>query len=135
MSQYGDGDYCPVWEETSPKARRPHKCHACGETIPVGTVYSRTFYVFDGDAHTTKRCPRCQLIYEHLSARIRSEGDVEEFCDAELKCGHEYTERWREEPSAALAALAFWRPGDPLPSPEDLSPGRDEATERKGEPR
>lgn len=115
MSQYGDGDYCPVWEESNPKARKPHKCHACGETIPVGTVYSRTFHVFDGKAYTTKRCPRCQVIFEHLSARISKEGDDEEFCDAKLNCGHEYKERWGEPPSEALAALAFWRPGDPLP--------------------
>ena len=115
MSQYGDGDYCPVWEESSPKARVEHKCDACGETIPRGTVYSRTFYVFDGDANVTKRCPRCQVIFKHLDSRIKDHGDDEEFCDQELNCGHEYGERWGTEPPEEIAALAFWRPGDPLP--------------------
>jgi hypothetical protein len=40
----------------------------------------------------------------------------DEYCDPELNCGHEYEERWKESPPPEIAALAFWLPGDPLPS-------------------
>lgn len=115
MSQYGDGDCASVYDEETRKARKPHKCGACREAIPPGQVYHRTFIVFDGEPEVFLRCARCQVIYEHLSKRIRDEGAYEEFCDLRLNCGHTYEDRWQEAPPAWLAALAFWRPGDPLP--------------------
>ena len=116
MSQYGDGDYCEVSDHSVRTARKVHHCHACGEAIRPGDTYGRTFYVFDGDAHTVKRCVRCEAIYNHLSTRMREEGEPEEFCDERLDCGHEYEENWDEPPPEHIAALAFWLPGDPLPS-------------------
>lgn len=113
MSQYGDGDYCPVWSDRWVTARKEHRCAACGETIAPSHRYHVTFYVFDGSAHQTKRCERCETIFAHLSDRME---DPEEFCDERLACGHEYRERWGEEPPPEIAALAFWLPGDPLPS-------------------
>ena len=133
MSQYGDGDYCSVFQERWVKAKKHHRCHACGEDVAPGACYHVTFSVFDGTADTTKRCARCQAIFEHLSARMRVEGDAEEFCDAELNCGHEYKERWREEPPAEIAALAFWRPGDPVP--EKPAPKPRQGSVPDGEPR
>lgn len=115
MSQYGDGDSCSVFEESWRTAKKDHKCSACREVIRPGQRYHYTFSVFDGDSDVNKRCERCQIIFAHLSARIRKEGDAEEFCDAALNCGHTYVERWEEAPPEWLAALAFWRPGDPLP--------------------
>ena len=116
MSQYGDGDGCAsVTDNEWRTARKDHTCSACREKIAPGQRYHRTFFVFDGEPYTFKRCERCQAIYEHLSARIRVEGETEEFCDDRLNCGHSYTDRWDEPPPDAIAALAFWRPGDPLP--------------------
>jgi len=115
MSEFGEGDYCPVWEESWRTARKDHNCHACQETIHPGHRYHYTFIVYDGSPDVTKRCERCQLIFEHLSARIRDEGDDEEFCNPTLSCGHEYKNRWGEAPPEWLSALAFWLPGDPLP--------------------
>jgi len=121
MSQYGDGEYCTVQTTNERVARKEHTCSACDEVIPVGQKYAAVFIVFDGEPYVYKRCARCQIIYEHLRARIRDEGDYDEFCDEQLACGHEYQKRWGEPPSEALAALAFWRPGDPLPAMKDLS--------------
>jgi hypothetical protein len=115
MSQYGDGDYCAVYDEEWRAARKDHVCSACDETIAAGHRYHRTFTVFEGLPGVTLRCERCQAIFEHLNARICREGDSEEFCDAELNCGHEYKERWGEPPPEGIAALAFWRPGDKMP--------------------
>lgn len=117
MSQYGDGDPAAVYETEWRKARKEHTCDACSESIRPGARYLRTFVVHDGNAYSIRRCERCQAIHAHLSARIRAEGDSEEFCDDELNCGHDYRDRWDEEPPEEIAALAFWRPGDPLPNP------------------
>lgn len=117
MSQYGDGDYCDLVKERTQVARKPHKCAACHETIQPGQKYTYIFSRFYGANYITKRCERCQAIYDHLSERIANEGDCEEFCDAELNCGHPYEERWDEPPPEHIAALAFWLPGDPLPEP------------------
>lgn len=115
MSQYGDGDTCSVWSDRWLRAKKEHRCHACHEPIKPGHRYHVTFSVFDGNADTTKRCERCQAIFEHLSGRMVNEGDNEEYCDHRLACGHEYKERWDEEPPPEIAALAFWLPGDPVP--------------------
>jgi len=115
MSQYGDGDNADVWDVTQRKARKPHKCDACHEPIAPGRTYTRTACLFDGSWDTWIRCERCQAIFVHLSALIAKWGEEEEFCDAALNCGHEYRERWREDPPPEIAALAFWLPGEPLP--------------------
>lgn len=134
MSQYGDGDYCSVWQDRWVTARKEHTCKACAETILPGHRYHTTFYIFDGEPHTTNRCERCETIFEHLSGRMVD--DPEEFCDERLACGHEYEERWREPPPEHIAALAFWLPGEPLPvqvvakSDEPVRP--DDATETRG---
>lgn len=113
MSEYGEGDYCDVWQERVHTARKEHMCAACHETIRPGDTYHRTFSVFDGNPDTVIRCARCQTIFEHLSTRIQDEGERgEEYCNPTLNCGHEYTERWNEEPPPEIAALAFALPGE-----------------------
>jgi len=117
MSQYGDDDGGTDVYPTSHThtARKEHKCSACHETIRPGDRYTVVFWVYDKMPHQVKRCARCEVIFQHLSARIADEGAYEEFCDQQLKCGHEYADRWEMPPPEWLAALAFWRPGDPLP--------------------
>lgn len=116
MSEYGDGGYVSVSRTEKRRARIAHTCHACREEIRPGQLYYSTFYVFDGNPHSFARCERCEAIYDHLSERLRKEGDPEEYCNDRLNCGHEYKERWNEEPPPQIAALAFWIPGDPLPT-------------------
>lgn len=115
MSQFGDGDCASVASTEWRTARKEHRCHACREKIRPGQKYHYTFVVFDGAPDVTKRCERCQAIFAHLNERICKEGDTEEFCDDSLNCGHTYQQRWDEPPPEWLAALALWRPGDPLP--------------------
>ena len=97
MSQYGD-EPCTHYEMRERVARKEHVCCACGEKIIPGMKYGYVFLIHDGDTYTYKRCPRCQMIFVHLSAKIRGEGDYEEFCDERLNCGHGYEENWDEPP-------------------------------------
>ena len=59
MSHSCDDTY-DVYDETFPRARKEHTCHACKATIRVGDKYARIAIVWDGEAETVKRCVRCQ---------------------------------------------------------------------------
>lgn len=41
------------------KARKPHVCTWCGETIEAGEDYERTRFVFEGDPMTNKMHMEC----------------------------------------------------------------------------
>ncbi len=115
MSQYGDDEYVSVSSDEWRKARKEHRCDACHEAILPSHRYHRTWFIFDGNPHVYVRCARCQAIHAHLRAKINESGECDEYCDDQLNCGHEYRERWNEDPPPEIAALAFWRPGDPMP--------------------
>ncbi len=110
MSHSVDEHYS-VYSETRRRARKPHTCAACNETISPGRTYHVIFIAFDGDIETLKRCERCQVIHLHL----RKLGAGEDMWPAErLDCGEEYKEHWGKEPPPWLAALAFSLPGEAL---------------------
>lgn len=110
MSHSVDERYA-VYDERPSKARKPHECDACDEPIRAGDTYTRVRWIFDGSANGVKRCARCQFLHEFL----RSHGDGDMWPAERLDCGEEYEEHWGREPAPYIAALAFWRPGDPLP--------------------
>ncbi len=119
MSRSCDETY-EVYDERLVRARKPHTCDACTETIPPGVFYTRIGTVFDGDVDSFKRCMRCQTIHEHL----RTLGDGEMWPDERLNCGEEYRAHWGVEPPPEIAALAFLGPADVLPPLKPCSPGR-----------
>lgn len=86
------------------KARKQHKCRACGETIPAGHRYERHSSLFDGQWYSCKRCLRCVAIFEHLQSR---ETGWDCGPDWELNCGHTYEEMHGEPPPEEIARLAF----------------------------
>lgn len=110
MSHYAEEHYA-VYDERARKARKAHVCCACKEEIPPGAVYTRVFILFDHEKETVKRCARCQLMHEHL----RGLGD-DTWPAEKLDCGQSYEGEWDVAPPDWLQALAFWRPGDPLPA-------------------
>lgn len=93
------------------RARKPHTCRACAEAIEVGDTYHVTTLLnesgcrYDRYVETVKHCARC---YSMIEALWRRGVKVVAFG---LDCG----EVW-ESPPEEVAALAFWRPGDVLPS-------------------
>lgn len=52
-------DPCDVWKVSRPKARKAHRCAACGGTIAPGTQYVRLFTLFDGEARDDASCAEC----------------------------------------------------------------------------
>ena len=112
MSSWGDEPVSATTHKTV-RARKPHRCGACGETIQPGHLYTRESWEFDGTAGTDKRCQRCELIYQHLLCRTEQDRTRwEQGVDPQLACGHDYAEAWDEEPPPAIAALAFALPGE-----------------------
>lgn len=115
MSQSCDGR-ADIFSAVRLKARKVHRCAACELSIRKGDTYVKESSLYESHWSNTKRCERCDLIFEHLVTMCRAHGDSDEWPDPQLDCGHEYRERWDVDPPAWLAALAFWLPGDPLPS-------------------
>lgn len=109
MSCYVDEEGEPesVHRETWPRARREHKCCACGETIRCGDRHKRTFVVFEGDAETYRHCLRCAAIYRAL---CRTTGE-DEYIEYRLNCGHTWEET-RGECPPEIARLAFMTPDE-----------------------
>jgi len=101
-----------VYDERTFRANKPHTCDACGVEIPERHHYTRVFMLFDGSKEHLKRCARCQLLHEHLRALCEP---GEQWPDERLNCGLRYEDEWGDVPPE-IAALAFWRPGDPLPA-------------------
>jgi len=97
-----------VYKESRRKARKPHGCHACGETIRNGDSYTVASIVFDGSARSVKRCARCQVLHEHL----RELGAMYDMWPNErLACGILYEDEWGRVPDD-VARLAFALPGE-----------------------
>lgn len=109
VSHYFGEEY-PVYDERFPRARKPHKCDACGEPIAPGHRYARIGIVSNHSAETLVRCLRCQTIHEHL--RGLGDADDRSWPDERLDCGEEYREHWQRDPPADIAALAFVTPDE-----------------------
>ncbi len=108
MSQQTEGN-AEIYAEPTVRARKPHRCGACGEPINVGQQYTSIFIVFDGDSQAFKRCVRCQKIHLHLRT-LDKHHDL--WPDERLNCGEVYEDHWGAPPPPEIAALAFALPAD-----------------------
>ncbi len=52
--------YATIWNETTHKARKPHRCSCCLRSIAIGEVYLSHFCVFEGEASKGKLCHECE---------------------------------------------------------------------------
>ena len=93
-----DGDPADAASDRWRKARKPHRCCACGETIRPGDHYHFTSGVWDGYPDSFKHCARCYRIWEKVLDRA-DHGDAVRY---DLGCDEE----WRDPPDD-VAALAF----------------------------
>ena len=119
MSVYcGDGEPVAYYRETPRTARKQHECCACEIPIQAGHRYWVIATCWDGRVRSWKRCARCQFIHEQLRPLCAKR---EEWPDEELNCGHEFEEANGFPPPDHIAALAFWRPGEPLPPVNECS--------------
>lgn len=111
------GDSPEVWSEKINKARVAHQCSACGEGIRPGDVYHYTFYIYDGNKNTIRRCARCEVLYRALVKLHNSERPEVEDVEVpgvapELDCGHTFEQVFKREPPPELARLAFLTPAE-----------------------
>ena len=93
-----------------PRARKEHECCACKETIRRGDKYERFAFKWDGEFECLVRCLRCCAIAEACHARLADWN--EEGVAYRLNCGHEWSERFEEEPPPEVARLAFLTPDE-----------------------
>ncbi len=90
-------------------ARLAHACYGCAETIEPGTIYTRYFFVEDGDAGSARHCGRCRSIWLAINARTR------EPVLLGLDCGESWLRTFGETEPPDIAALAFMLPGEAPP--------------------
>ena len=95
-----------VAETSNRIAKKTHHCDACGESITPGMHYAREAVLYDGRWDITKRCARCEAIYQVLLYNDKG-GSWDEGIDRSLSCGHTYEEVWGKEPPDMLSSLAF----------------------------
>lgn len=101
---------CPVSSTRLTRARKDAICAACREPIIYGSKYYREAFLCDGTWTVTKRCVRCERIYQHLCTLASfAEGEAP---DSSLSCGHLYEEVHGGPPPAEVAELAFALPSD-----------------------
>ncbi len=101
-------EYADVHEEGVRRARKDRPCNACRETIKRGDLYHCTRTLFEGSWETISRCARCEQMYRLLLPMMGED----ETCDPNLNCGHEFRQRFGEDPPPELAALAFMTPAE-----------------------
>jgi hypothetical protein len=65
-----DYDPCTVWEETTPKARKPHGCDECGLPIKVGHHYARVGNLFDGKWSTYHAHAECRALMLFVEDKV-----------------------------------------------------------------
>ena len=98
-------DVAVVAETKDVRARKPHRCCACGETIRVGDVYCRTGTLFEGKWTTNRHCLRCWAILDALWFDGDSPVETGDAVEWTLDCGEEW-----EDPPEYVAQLAFLLP-------------------------
>lgn len=87
------------------RARKPHRCGACRETIPAGHRYHVVLTAIDGSMDTFRHCARCWQICEALWAQGA------QAVQYDLNCGADWCELFGELPEP-LAKLAFVTPAE-----------------------
>lgn len=55
-----DGDQPEFMNESTPKARKAHRCYECVEAIPIGVQYRRVVGKWDGKMDTYCFCLACE---------------------------------------------------------------------------
>lgn len=69
-----DADLASVWNETTQKARKPHKCGECGREIEPGELYVRVWAIGSEGPFQGKWCAHCDVgkdwLWENCSGSL-----------------------------------------------------------------
>lgn len=94
MECYCDYDAPSVYNKTTPKARKQHKCYECGSVIDAGEKYENVFGVWDGDGSTFKTCSRCldlrNFVEDNVPCVCWQHGNIRDDC---IETAREYGEQ------------------------------------------
>ena len=100
-----------ILSETTPTAKKKHRCNFCGQPINTGEKYEAQFIVNDGDAFAWKTHSSCSALVDKLDmySRCDDEGVTEDdFC--EIVCS-EYRnitgKRYRDDDKTWPETLEF----------------------------
>ena len=98
MCEISYDDVCSVWIMTRRKARKPHKCGACGTPIAIGEVYVRLFSVFDGYPTTDRWCAACHEVSERFTEAHHVTPPPQELQEVLRECSRdEPGSEWRRD--------------------------------------
>lgn len=67
-------EYIDVWVSNLRKARKHHKCTACGGDILPGDFYNHVTGIFDGGPFTEKFCGSCEADRDAIHFHELAEG-------------------------------------------------------------
>lgn len=91
MCMINDADgYVLVIRESTPSARKPHKCDECHRVINIRERYLREYMKFDGDMSDHKTCMHCQIARDWLLHECAGfcYGEIEEDIVAHAQDGY-----------------------------------------------
>lgn len=100
-------EYFSVYNERRVRARKPHVCCACKETIRTRDVYVRTFTVFEGVGESYKHCLRCNAMLDAIAKRAEYGAAIA----FKLDCGELWSNNFGPVPDG-VARLAFLTPDE-----------------------
>jgi hypothetical protein len=118
MCQISVDDYCAVWKNSYPVARKQHKCQCCGMAIEKGEKYLKHFNVYDGYPSDERACMVCATLWETFfdaHGGGLSPNSLEEMLDECIQEGStsrrwfNSDESWFEARSAARKVTRQWR--------------------------
>lgn len=102
---YGDYDCAKAWSERRiRRARKDHRCRACGTTIRAGTSYWRRSWVMDGTADDEACCDACWKIAEEFGEAHRMTPCPSNLLETLAECAGEHDAEHPMDPRWVKAA-------------------------------
>lgn len=102
-----DAESPSVWRNTDvARARKPHRCDACGATIERGASYRSHVAIFDGATSTSKACAECVAVIDAFGEEhhaLLCAGTIE---DALHRCVEEQDDGWERWAEALRVIVA-----------------------------
>lgn len=65
-----DMDPCDVWNETTQKARKSHRCDECGLPVTPGRLYVRVGSLYDGRWDTYRAHNECRALVRFVEKEV-----------------------------------------------------------------
>lgn len=104
-------EYPQAYSESTPTARKEHKCCECAGAIRIGEKYHLGSGIWDGRAAAYKTCHECEQLRKELSDTIKDYddrpgfGELREFI---FECGEKFMRRFLENRRARGRAIPEW---------------------------